>query len=122
MFKIAINAINPSAKPRPYCGTSSLIPEYLAIGGDRSIDVTITIDSTQPYQAGKTTYEGEDKALVREWMPDQYGMRGKRVGDNASPADLHHALMAATWLEWKVISGQEILDIPDSDLPPGAIA
>jgi hypothetical protein len=122
MFKVAIKAINPSAKPRPYCGTSSLIPEYLAIGGDRSIQVTISIDSNQPYKAGKTTYEGDDKALMREWMPDQYGMRGKRVGDNASPADLHHALMAAAWLEWKIISGQEILDIAEQSLPPGAIA
>jgi hypothetical protein len=66
MFKVAIKAINPSAKPRPYCGTSSLIPEYLAIGGDRSIQVTISIDSNQPYKAGKTTYEGDVDTLRAE--------------------------------------------------------
>lgn len=122
MFKVSITAINPSAKPRPYCGASSLTPESLAVDDDRQIQATISIDSTQPYKAGKTTYEGTDKALMREWIPDQYGMRGKRVGDNASPADLNHALMAATWLEWEIISGQEILDIPEQSLPPGAIA
>lgn len=122
MFKVAITAINPSAKPRPYCGTSSLIPASLAIDGDRQIEVTISIDSTLPYKSGKTIYTGADKALMIEWMPDQYGMRGKRIGDSASPADLYHALKSATWLEWKIISGQEILDIPDNSLPPGAIA
>jgi hypothetical protein len=122
MFKVLITAINPGADPLPHCGTSSLIPDYLAIGGDRSIDCTISIDSTKPYQGGKTKYEGKDKSLMAEWLPDQYGMRGKRVGDKASPANVFAALKSASWLQWKIISGQEILDIPDSNLPPGAIA
>jgi hypothetical protein len=120
MFKVQITAIKPSTPPRPHAGTNSLIPDELAVGGDRPIDVTITVDSTQPYKSGKTTYEGADKASISDWLPDQCGMRGKSVGDNAKPIDVAVALTKATWLEWKIISGQEILDIPAPPSRPGA--
>ena len=120
MFKVLITAIKPSNPPRPNGGTYDLIPDELAVGGDRPIEVTITVKSTQPYQCGKTTYSGADKALISNWLPDQYGMRGKQVGDDARPTDLVAALTKATWLEWEIISGQEILDIPAPPSRPGA--
>jgi hypothetical protein len=88
MFKVQVKSINPSTPPRPYGGTSSLIPADLAIDGERAIQVTIAIESDQPDKSGKTTYGGEDKALISEWLPDQYGMYGKTVGDAASPINL----------------------------------
>ncbi len=121
MFKVQITAIKPSTPPRLNGGNNSLIPDELAIGGDRSVDVTITVDSSLPYKSGKTTYDGADKALISDWLPDQYGMRGKPVGDNAKPINVFAALTGATWLEWKIISGQEILDIPAPPSRPGAI-
>lgn len=119
MFKVQVTAINPSASPRPYGGTNSLIPDELAIGGDRPVQVTITVDSSQPYKSGKTKYEGADKALISDWLPDQYGMYGKRVGDDAKPINVIAALTSATWLKWEIISGQEILDLPAPPKRPG---
>ena len=120
MFKVQITAINPSVPPRPYGGTSSLIPDELAFEGDRPIQVAISVDSTEPYKRGKTTYQGTDKALISNWLPDQYGMYGKTVGDDASPINVVSALTSATWLEWEIISGQEILDLPAPTNRPGA--
>jgi hypothetical protein len=120
MFKVLITAINPSAEPRPHGGTCDLISDELAVGGDRPINVTITIQSALPYKRGKTTYTGADKALISNWLPDQCGMRGKSVGEDAKPTDLAAALTRATWLEWEIISGKEILDIPAPPSRPGA--
>jgi hypothetical protein len=111
MFKIQITAINPSAEPFPHGGTSALIPDYLVAGGDRLIDCTISIDSPHPYKGGKVVYEG-NRSIFAEWLPDQYGMRGKRVGDTPSPANVLAALKSAYWLDWKIIEGHEILEIP----------
>jgi hypothetical protein len=121
MFKVRITAINPSTPPRPYGGTSSLIPNELAIGGDRPIDVTITIDSAKPDKYGKTTYGGADSSLISQWLPNQHGMYGHRVGDEANPLDVSAALSAATWIEWEILEGEEILDMPRQKLPPGAV-
>ncbi len=120
MFKVQITAIKPSIPPRPNAGTNSLIPDKLAVGGDRPIDVTIAVRSEQPYKSGKITYDGADKTSISNWLPDQCGMRGKLIGDDASPTDVAAALTKATWLEWKIISGQEILDIPAPPSRPGA--
>ncbi len=120
MFKVLITAINPSAEPRANGGTYALIPDHLAVGGDRPIQVTISVDSEQPFQSGKTTYEGDDKSLISKWLPDQHGMYGKTVGDDVKPINLVSVLRAATWLEWEIISGQEILDLPVPPKRPGA--
>jgi hypothetical protein len=122
MFKILITAIDPSAPPLSDGGTASLIPEYMKEGGNRVVQIEIAIDADRPYQHAETTYTGDEEDWIAEWLPDQYGMRGKPVGDNASPIDAVAALSAATWLKWEVVSGQEILDLPDPSLPPGAIA
>lgn len=116
MFKVQITAINPSTPPRPYGGTSSLIPPTLAVGGDRPIDATISISSTE------TVYTGADQDLIAQWLTDQYGMDGKRVGDDPSVRDVVAALTSATWLEWEILEGKEILDLPEPELPAGAIA
>jgi hypothetical protein len=120
MFKVLITEINPSTPPRPHCGTNSLIPDELAADGDRPIQVTISVNSSQPCKSGKTIYEGADKALIANWLPDQYGMYGKRVGDDANPINIFAALTSATWLKWEIISGQEILDLPAPPKRPGA--
>jgi hypothetical protein len=122
MFKVLITAINPSALPLLNGGTSSLIPEYLQDGGDRAVRIEIEIAATRPYQHAETTYIGDDEDWISEWLPDQYGVRGKPVGDDASPIDTNAALVAAAWLEWEIVLGQEILDMPEPPLPPGAIA
>lgn len=120
MFKVQITAINPSTPPRPHGGTNSLIPDELAVDGDRLVEVMITVDSSQPYKSGKTKYEGADRALISDWLPDQYGMYGKRVGDDAKPINVFAALTSATWLEWEIIEGKEILDLPAPPERPGA--
>jgi hypothetical protein len=122
MFKVLITAIKPSILSPEHIGTYNLIPDRLSIDGDRFVDIMISVNSDRPYKSGATTYEGSDKALLSEWLPDQYGMYGKRVGDDAKPIDLVAALTAATWLEWEIISGKEILDLPVPPLPPGAIS
>jgi hypothetical protein len=120
MLKIQITAINPSVVPRPHGGTGSLIPDDLAFEGDRPVQVTITVNSTQPYKSGKAIYEGADKALISNWLPDQHGMYGKTIGDDVSPANIVAVLTSATWLDWEIISGQEILDLPAPPNRPGA--
>jgi hypothetical protein len=121
MFKVRITAIKPSTPPRQYGGTSSLIPDEIAIGGDRSIDVTIAIDSDSPDRYGKATWTGKDAALLSDWLTDQYGMYGHTVGENPNPLDAVAALTGATWLEWEIVEGKEILDLPRQQLPDGAV-
>jgi hypothetical protein len=121
MFIIEITAINPSAQSNPDSGTASLIPSYLATGGDRPIQATISIDSAEPYKGAEILYAGNDQGSISEWLPDQYGMYGKSIDDSASPMDLVAALTAATWLEWKIISGQTILDHPTPESISGAM-
>lgn len=120
MFKVRITAINPSTPPRPYGGTSSLIPPRLAIGGDRPIDATISIDSDSPDRYGKATWTGKDAALLSNWLPGQSGMYGHGVGESPNPLDAVAALTGATWLEWEIVEGKEILEMPRQKLPPGA--
>jgi hypothetical protein len=122
MFKVLFKSIDSNATPLPFGGTASLIPERLARGGGRSVDITISIDTNLPYARGRTTWDGDNLALVADWLPDQYGKRGKPVGDEPSPIDLIHALTLATWLEWEIVEGKEILDLPVPELPLGAIA
>jgi hypothetical protein len=122
MFKVLITSINPSAPPLPDRGTSSLIPEYLKDGGDRLVRIEITIEAERPYQHGATTFDGDEEGWIADWLPDQYGVRGKPVGDEASPVDLVAALAAANWLNYDILEGEEILDLPEPQLPPGAIA
>jgi hypothetical protein len=130
MFKIQITAIKPGTPPRPYGGTSSLIPPHLAADGDRSIDATISIDSDSPERAsappkggryGKATWTGKDAALLSDWITNQDGMYGHRVGESPNPLDAVAALTGATWLEWEIAEGAEILDMPREELPPGAV-
>jgi hypothetical protein len=120
MFTIQITAIKPSTPPRQYGGTSSLIPDELAIGGDRSIDAVISIDSDSPDRAGNATWSGKDAALLSDWITNQYGMYGHQVGENPNPLDAVAALTGATWLEWEIVEGKEILEMPRQKLPPGA--
>jgi hypothetical protein len=119
MFKVQVTAIKPSTPPRQNGGTYSLVPDELAAGGDRSIQVTISVNSDKPYRSGKTTYEGADKALISDWLPDQHGMYGKTVGDDVSPINLVAVLTSATWLEWEILEGKEILDLPAPTKRPG---
>lgn len=121
MFKIQITAIKLSTPPRQYGGTSSLIPPHLAADGDRSIDATISVDSDSPDRSGNATWSGKDAALLSDWITNQYGMYGHRVGENPNPADLNSALIAATWLDWEIVEGEEILEMPRQKLPPGAM-
>jgi hypothetical protein len=37
------------------------------------------------------------------------------------PLDAVAALTGATWLEWEIVEGAEILDMPREELPPGAV-
>ena len=110
MFKVVFKSINPSAVPLPYGGTASLIPGYLARGlaseGKTLIDATVSIDTNLPYMGGTTTWDGDDLVLIADWLPDQYG---KPVGDEPSPIDLVNALYPATWLEWEILEGNEII-------------
>jgi hypothetical protein len=122
MFKVLVTSINPSKMPLPDRGTSSLIPERLKDAGDRLVQIEIAIDADRPCQHGQTTYEGDKESWIADWLPDQYGVRGKPVGDDASPVDLVAALAAANWLNYDILEGEEILDLPEPELPPGAIA
>jgi hypothetical protein len=122
MFKVVFKSINPDAIPLPYSGTASLIPDYLNRGGEIKLDATVSIETIVPYMGGMTTWNGDDLALITDWLPDQYGMRGKPVGDEPSPIDLIHAITLTTWLEWEIIEGKEMLDVPVPELPSGAIA
>jgi hypothetical protein len=122
MFRVLITSINPITPPLPNGGTSSLIPEYLIAAGDRLVRIEIAIDADRPYQHGTTTYDGDEEDWIADWLPDRYGVRGKPVGDDASPVDLVAALAAANWLNYDILEGEAILDLPEPELPPGAIA
>jgi hypothetical protein len=122
MFKVLITSINPNALPLPDGGTSSLIPDELKDGSDRLVRIEIAIDADRPHQHGETTYDADEEGWIADWLPDQYGVRGKPVGDDASPIGLVAALSVATWLSWEIIEGESILDLPVPELPPGAIA
>ena len=121
MIKIAILSIDPTAEPRPFGGTSSLIPSHLAAGGSRAVDIVISIDSDAPARGGVTTYEGDDAHLVDQYLQWQYGLYGKMLGEEPSPSDMIHTLTGLTWLKWEILEGKEILDLPVPELPPGAM-
>ncbi len=124
MFKVRITAINPSTPPRPYGGTSSLIPKEIAVGGDRSIDITITIDSNNPDTAAVLKFEGDDPATVEtitKQVGRMYGMYGHQISDATTPLDLDAALSEATWIVWEILEGADILKMPRQKLPPGAV-
>lgn len=125
MFVVSISLIKNGVEPLKFSGTSALIPRHFAhliAGGDRSIDAVISIDSNLPDHSGVATWTGNDAASIADWLTSQYGMYGKPVGENPSPIDLIHSLTKATWLEWEIVEGRDILDLPVSELPPGAIA
>ena len=81
--------------------------------------VLLSIDSNRPDTHGIATWS-EDTPLSA-WLPLQYGMFGHRVGDNPTPMDAIAALKSAS-KEYQVIEGQEILDLPISELPEGAVS
>lgn len=86
---------------------------------DSTIEVTIA--ATRPHQHAQTTYTGDDDGRFADWLPLQYGHRGKRVGDDASPVGLVAALTQAK-IEFEITEGAEILDLPVPELPEGAIS
>jgi hypothetical protein len=125
MFVVSINSIKKDVKPLKFGGSSSLIPEYFAslvVDGNRSIDAKISIETDMPEQSGTTTWSGDDSDMISDWSIGQYGMYGHYIGENPTPISLVHALTVAIWLEWEIIEGKEILDIPLEELPPSAIS
>lgn len=83
-------------------------------------NAVLSIDSDKPDRYGAAVWSGESKELA-EWLPAQYGMFGHYVGDNPCPSDAIHALIVAK-KKYKVLEGQEILDLPMPPLPEGAIS
>lgn len=82
-------------------------------------NATLSIDSNKPEKHGTVVWLG-DSAELAQWLPRQYGMFGHRVGDNPAPMDAI-AAMIASGKKYKVVEGQEILDLPVPELPKGAI-
>lgn len=83
-------------------------------------NVMLSIDSKKPDEHGVAAWAG-DSAKLAAWLPSQYGMFGHRVGDNPAPMDVIAALIASK-KEFRVVRGQEILDLPIAPLPEGAIS
>lgn len=83
--------------------------------------IEVAIAATRPHQHAQTTYKGDEDGRFADWIPLEYGVRGKRVGDDASPLDLVAALTKSK-LKWEIIEGAEILDLPITELPKGAVS
>lgn len=79
----------------------------------------LSIDSDSPGRRGIAVWAGDDQELAA-WLPGRYGMFGHRVGDNPAPMDAIAALKTAG-KKYEVLEGQEILDLPISPLPEGAV-
>jgi hypothetical protein len=82
-------------------------------------NAVLLIDSDKPDKYGTAIWAGDYQALAK-WLPNQYGMFGHHVGDNPAPMDVIHALIMAK-KKYQVVEGKEILDIPITPLPDGAI-
>lgn len=80
----------------------------------------LSIDSDKPDKCGTATWTGESQELAA-WLPNQFGMFGHYVGDNPCPCDVIHALIVAK-KEYQILEGQDILDLPARELPPGRIS
>jgi hypothetical protein len=82
-------------------------------------NAVLSIDSDKPDRHGAAVWAGESQELA-EWLPNQYGMFGHYVGDYPCPSDAIHALIVGK-KKYKVLEGQEILDMPIKPLPEGSI-
>jgi hypothetical protein len=82
-------------------------------------DAILTLDVDRPDKRGVPIWTG-DYAEIAAWLPNQYGLRGHKVGENPRPRDVIHALIAGK-KRYEIIEGKEILDLPEPKLPKGAI-
>lgn len=83
-------------------------------------NATLSIDSKKPDEYGLAVWTG-DSAELAEWLPRQYGMFGHRVGDDPAPMDAIAALVMSR-KKFQIVKGQEILDLPITELPEGAVS
>jgi hypothetical protein len=83
-------------------------------------DAILSLNSDHP-EEGSPPYWSGDSTELAKWLPSRYGMFGHYVGDYPCPSDVIHALIVGK-KKYKVLEGQEILDLPMSELPEGAIS
>ena len=83
-------------------------------------NAALSIDSKKPDEYGLAVWTG-DSAELAVWLPRQYGMFGHRVGDNPAPMDAIAALITSG-KKYRVVEGQETLDLPITELPEGAVS
>jgi hypothetical protein len=82
-------------------------------------NAVLSLDVEHPDKRGVAIWTG-DYAEIAAWLPNQYGLRGHKVGENPSPRGVIHALIAGK-KQHEIIEGKEILDLPEPKLPKGAI-
>jgi hypothetical protein len=83
-------------------------------------NAVLSIDSDKSDRHGAAVWAGDSIELAK-WLPSRYGMFGHKVGDYPCPSDVIHALIVGK-KKYKVLEGQEILDMPISELPEGAVS
>lgn len=80
--------------------------------------LTIAVD--RPDKCGTAIWTGQATELA-DWLQYQIGTFGHVVGDNPCPIDAISALKMSG-KKYRVVAGQEILDLPLMPLPDGAVS
>lgn len=83
-----------------------------------TLDVTISISSISPDNSAPIKFEGDAKGFVKE-LASMYGMYGHRIGRLSTPLDLNAAIVKSG-LDYEIIEGAEILEMPQEEIPAGA--
>jgi hypothetical protein len=89
--------------------------------------IIISIDSDnrdRPAPIQVDSINGTDPQMVKIWykkLSNMHGMYGHLLDKATSPIDLNAALLQNK-IEFEILEGREILDLPRAELPPGAIS
>jgi hypothetical protein len=83
-------------------------------------DAILSLDVDRPNIRSTPIWSGDSIELAK-WLPGRYGMFGHRVGNFPYAADVIHALIVGK-KKYKVLEGQDILDLPIPELSEGAIS
>jgi hypothetical protein len=79
-----------------------------------------SIESIEPETPGKVSIEGIAPILAATWIESLYGMYGHGLDSKMErPIDLFMGI-SQSGLDYEIIEGHEILDLPLEEIPEGS--
>lgn len=83
----------------------------------------VSIDSDSPDKSAPIVVTGGIPALanhLQDMLSKSVGFHGRLLGQECSPLDLH-AVLVITGLKFQILEGEEILAMPQTPIPDGAV-